>query len=122
MCLKSRYTRHLEGEVARLQAENRAMLNSLRARSGFPPIDLAAAGAPAKKSAHGEFARGGNGGQPRKRSWHQWAIARTLRALKSHRAGGIVPLQERGQAKPNGQIRLGPPGRGVALSPGGHLL
>ena len=103
MWFKSRYTRHLEEEVARLQAENRAMLNSLLARSGFPPIDLAAAGAPAKKSAHGEFARGENGGQPRKRSWHQWAIARTLAALKSHRAGGIVPLEEHGQAKPIGK-------------------
>src|SRR2546422_4398096 len=91
---KSRYTPHLEKKVARLRAENRAMLNSLLARSGFPPIDLAAAGAPAKKSAHGEFARGENGGQPRKRSWHQWAIARTPRALKSHPGGGIVPIQE----------------------------
>src|SRR2546425_9929190 len=103
MWFKSRYTRHLEGEVARLQAENRAMLNSLLARSGFPPIDLAAAGAPAKKSAHGEFARGENGGQPRKRSWDQWAIARTLRALKSHPAGGVRPLQGDGPAKPHGK-------------------
>src|SRR5437879_13500306 len=106
MWCKSRYTRHLEEEVARLQAENRAMLNSLLARSGFPPIDLAAAGAPAKKSAHGEFARGKNGGQPRKRSWHQWAIARTLRALKSHRGAGIVPLVAHGKAKTNGQFSL----------------
>jgi len=79
------------------------MLNSLLARSGFPPIDLAAAGAPAKKSAHGGLARGENGGQPRKRSWHQWAIARTLRALKPHRGGGIVPREEHGQAKPDGK-------------------
>ena len=100
---KSRYTRHLEEEVTRLRAENRAMLNSLLARSGFPPIDLAAAGAPVTKSAHSGFARGENGGQPRKRSWHQWAIARTLRALKSHRGSGIVPLEERGQTKPNGK-------------------
>src|SRR2546428_10175656 len=103
MWFKSRYTRHLEGEVARLQAENRAMLNSLLARSGFPPIDLAAAGAPAKKSAHGEFARGENGGQPRKRSWHQWAIARTPAALESHPGARIVSLGEQGQAKPNCQ-------------------
>src|SRR3989442_13053766 len=62
MWFKSHYTRHLEEEVARLRAENRAMLNSLLARSGFPPIDLAAAGAPAKKAAHGQFARGEKGG------------------------------------------------------------
>src|SRR2546426_11532050 len=99
MWFKSRYTRHLEEEVARLQGENRAMRTPLLARSGFPPIDLAAAGAPAKKSAHGEFARGENGGQPRKRAWDQWAIARPPAGLKAHPGARIVPLAENGQGK-----------------------
>src|SRR2546426_12668539 len=103
MWFKSRYTRHLEEEVARLQGENRAMRTPLLARSGFPPIDLAAAGAPAKKAAHGEFARGENGGQPRKRAGDQWAIARPLAALKLHPGGGDVPLEEHRQGKPKGQ-------------------
>jgi hypothetical protein len=35
---KGRYTRGLEGEVARLRAENRALLNSILGIAGIPPI------------------------------------------------------------------------------------
>ncbi len=42
MWFKSRYTRHLEVEVERLRAENRALLNSLLVRSGFQPLDAPA--------------------------------------------------------------------------------
>ncbi len=57
--LRSRYVRALEEEVARLRAENRALMNSLLGTAGFPPVEFPEAPKP----------------QPlprlRKRSWHQ---------------------------------------------------
>ena len=57
--LQSNYVRLLEEEVARLRAENRAMMNSLLGTAGFPPVEFPEAPKP----------------QPlprlRKRSWHQ---------------------------------------------------
>ena len=38
--LRSRYVVMLEEEVARLRAENRAMLNSLLGTAGFPPVEV----------------------------------------------------------------------------------
>jgi hypothetical protein len=38
----TRYTRLLEEEVARLRAENRAMMNSLLGTAGVPPVDFPA--------------------------------------------------------------------------------
>ena len=38
--LRSRYVRALEEDVARLRAENRALVNSLLGTAGFPPITL----------------------------------------------------------------------------------
>lgn len=38
----SRYTRMLESEVARLRAENRALLNSILGVAGIPPITVEA--------------------------------------------------------------------------------
>ena len=57
--LNGRYVGLLEGEVARLRAENRALTNSLLGTAGFPPVDFPAAAKPQ------EIPR------PRKRSWHQ---------------------------------------------------
>ena len=37
---RSRYVRLLEEEVARLRAENRALVNSLLGTAGFPPVSL----------------------------------------------------------------------------------
>src|SRR6266481_1523881 len=37
---RSRYVRMMEEEVARLRAENRALVNSLLGTAGFPPIAL----------------------------------------------------------------------------------
>ena len=37
--LRGRYVRGLEEEVARLRAENRALLNSLLGTAGIPPLD-----------------------------------------------------------------------------------
>jgi hypothetical protein len=57
--IRSRYVGLLEGEVTRLRAENRALMNSLLGTAGFPPLEFPEA----PKS------------QPlprlRKRSWHQ---------------------------------------------------
>jgi len=54
----------LEGEVARLRAENRALMNSLLGTAGFPPVEFPEASKP----------------QPlprlRKRSWHQLQVWR----------------------------------------------
>ena len=38
--LRTRYVVMLEEEVARLRAENRAMLNSLLGTAGFPPVEI----------------------------------------------------------------------------------
>jgi hypothetical protein len=38
--LRSPYVRMLEDDVARLRAENRALVNSLLGTAGFPPISL----------------------------------------------------------------------------------
>jgi hypothetical protein len=59
--LRSRYVDLLEGEVARLRAENRALTNSLLGTAGFPPVEYPE---PAKPPATG-------GPRLRKRSWHQ---------------------------------------------------
>ena len=57
--MRSSYVRILEEEVARLRAENRALMNSLLGTAGFPPVEFPEAPKP----------------QPlprlRKRSWHQ---------------------------------------------------
>jgi|SRR5579859_3049518 len=57
--LRPRYVLLLESEVARLRAENRALLNSLLGTAGIAPVDFPEAPKP----------------QPlprlRKRSWHQ---------------------------------------------------
>jgi hypothetical protein len=67
--LQSRYVGLLEGEVARLRAENRALTNSLLGTAGFPPVEYPAQAKP----------------QPlprlRKRSWHQ------IQAWKEAEAG-----------------------------------
>ena len=57
--LQTRYVGLLEGEVVRLRAENRALMNSLLGTAGFPPVEFPEPPKP----------------QPlprlRKRSWHQ---------------------------------------------------
>ena len=48
---RTRYTRSLEDEVARLRAENRALVNSILGVAGIPPIRLVSAGAVAGRGA-----------------------------------------------------------------------
>jgi hypothetical protein len=57
--LRGRYVGLLEGEVARLRAENRALMNSLLGTAGFPPVEFPE---PPKPQALPRL---------RKRSWHQ---------------------------------------------------
>jgi hypothetical protein len=72
---KSRYVRVLEEENARLRAENRAFLNSLLGRAGFPPIEFGEAAPPTIAP------------RLRKRSWHQ------IQAMKQSEAerAAVVP-------------------------------
>jgi hypothetical protein len=69
--LRGRYVRLLEEEVARLRAENRALVNSLLGTAGFPPVDFPEANPQAQ-------------GLPRlrKRSWHQIQAWREAQAWR----------------------------------------
>ena len=58
--LRTRYVGLLEGEVARLRAENRALTNSLLGTAGFPPVEFPEAAKPPQTLS-----------RLRKRSWHQ---------------------------------------------------
>jgi hypothetical protein len=87
--MQTRYVGLLEGEVTRLRAENRALMNSLLGTAGFPPVDFPEAPKP----------------QPvprlRRRSWHQlqaWRendaardAADSLEAVAAARTNGPVP-------------------------------
>jgi hypothetical protein len=70
---RSRYVRMLEEEVARLRAENRALVNSLLGTAGFPPVSL-----------DDELRRGVTALPPvRRRTWTQIARERELAAGKA---------------------------------------
>ena len=70
---RSRYVRTLEEDVARLRAENRALVNSLLGTAGFPPIAL-----------EEELRRGPAAMSPvRRRTWTQIAREREFTAGKS---------------------------------------
>jgi len=57
--LSGRYVGLLEGEVTRLRAENRALMNSLLGTAGFPPVEFPEA--PKQQPVP----------RLRRRSWHQ---------------------------------------------------
>ena len=67
---RTRYVGLLEGEVTRLRAENRALLNSLLGTAGFPPVDFAEPLKPVELP------------RLRKRSWQQVQRKNELDALK----------------------------------------
>ena len=79
--LQSKYVLLLEEEVARLRAENRALMNSLLGTAGFPPVEFPEAPKP----------------QPlprmRKRSWHQ---------IQAWREAGASRDSENATSFPNG--------------------
>ena len=70
--LNSPYVGLLEGEVARLRAENRALTNSLLGTAGFPPVDY-----PRVVSNPAKLTR------PRRRSWHQIQAWRENQAVRN---------------------------------------
>ena len=57
--LQLKYVGLLEADVARLRAENRALMNSLLGTAGFPPVEFPEAPKPQTPT------------RVRKRSWHQ---------------------------------------------------
>jgi hypothetical protein len=83
---RRRYVGLLEADVARLRAENRALMNSLLGTAGFPPVEFPEVPQP----------------QPlprlRKRSWHQ------IQAWRGSKAGressvdldGALPIRANG--------------------------
>jgi hypothetical protein len=110
--METQYTHALEAEIARLRAENRAMLNSILGIAGVPPIpaqeselasDREAAGASRDASVQGPssqraIARGSVGNASthsavplRRRSWHQ--INRMLEFQATHQES---PTQSNG--------------------------
>ena len=68
--LHTKYVELLEGEVARLRAENRALTNSLLGTTGFPPVEYPE---PAKPQPLPRL---------RKRSWHQIQARREADAAR----------------------------------------
>ena len=72
LIFRGRYVRLLEAEVARLRAENRALVNSLIGTAGFPPLSL-----------EDEVRRGPATAPVRRRSWTQIARDRELAAGKA---------------------------------------
>ena len=68
--LQTKYVGMLEGEVARLRAENRALTNSLLGTAGFPPVEFPEAPKPVPLS------------RLRKRSWHQLQAWRSTEAKR----------------------------------------
>jgi len=80
--LRRRYVVSLEDEVARLRAENRALLNSLLGTAGVPPID--------SQVGHGPMVS-----TVRRRSWPQIAntreVAEIQRAEALRRAATATP-------------------------------
>ena len=86
--LQTRYVGLLEADVARLRAENRALMNSLLGTAGFPPVEFPEAPKP----------------QPlprlRKRSWHQLQAWRETGASRDASAN----FEERTSERTNGPV------------------
>jgi hypothetical protein len=86
--LQTRYVGLLEGEVARLRAENRALTNSLLGTAGFPPVEYPEAVKPQSLP------------RLRKRSWHQIQAWREASAVR----GAAVDFDGREEARTNGPV------------------
>ena len=85
---QAEYVSLLEADVARLRAENRALMNSLLGTAGFPPVEFPEAPKP----------------QPlprlRKRSWHQIQAWRETGA----RRDAAQICDDREEARANGPV------------------
>ncbi len=86
--LQGRYVGLLEGEVVRLRAENRALMNSLLGTAGFPPVEFPEAPKPQSLP------------RLRKRSWHQIQAWRETGAARDTASSFEQDLSE----KPNGPV------------------
>jgi hypothetical protein len=92
--LRGRYMRFLEEDVARLRAENRALVNSLLGTAGFPPVEFPVAPQPQSLP------------RLRKRSWHQvqaWREAEA-RGLRPDSAGIGRDAAMSFDERPNGPV------------------
>ena len=85
---RSRYVRMMEEEVARLRAENRALVNSLLGTAGFPPVEYPE---PVKPQTLPRL---------RKRSWHQIQAWREASAVRD----AAVGFDGREEARTNGPV------------------
>jgi len=86
--LRSRDIELLEGEIMRLRAENRALMNSLLGTAGFPPVDFPEAPKPQALP------------RLRKRSWHQIQAWRENGALRDAAAN----VDDGNDARTNGPV------------------
>jgi hypothetical protein len=86
--LQLKYVGLLEADVARLRAENRALMNSLLGTAGFPPVEFPDAPKPQTLP------------RLRKRSWHQ------LQAWRENGAARHVAADydDRHDARTNGPV------------------
>lgn len=90
----SRYVRALEGEVERLRAENRALMNSILGIAGIPPViaagnSAAPAASDSKAASNGKAANTAGAAPVRKRSWQQVNRALEIEAAKKKEPGKV---------------------------------
>jgi len=93
----TRYTRLLEAEVARLRAENRALLNSILGIAGIPPVTVAMPSG--SESEQQPVHASGLGAHPEQKRATPPFLARSARASQLRNAAG-------------GARCVGPPGAG----------
>lgn len=98
--LRARNTRALENEVARLRAENRALVNSILGIAGIPPMGVAAATCSATAMAPaGATLRSPGRGKPRPYegavATQQINMAASEDADASHEVRDVAPLRRR---------------------------
>jgi len=86
--LSGRYVGLLEAELARLRAENRALMNSLLGTAGFPPVEFPETPKPQALP------------RLRKRSWHQIQAWRETGAARD----AADELELVGANRPNGPV------------------
>ena len=86
--MRGRYVGLLEGEVCRLRAENRALMNSLLGTAGFPPVELPEPPKPQQVP------------RSRRRSWHQIQAWRENEAVRD----AAVDFEGSGTARTNGPV------------------
>ena len=86
--LQTKYVHSLEGEVTRLRAENRALMNSLLGTAGFPPVEFPEAPKPQALP------------RLRKRSWHQIQAWRETGAARD----AAADFDSLGDARTNGPV------------------